>query len=377
MSPEPCAPGGVAEPAARLAVAFARAARDEGLRVPLASVLLLRRTLGAVGLDRPERLFWAGGCALVHDPEELEVYRRAFLAFWASRGPGPRAETSPVPLAVATDDQDADGWEPPSVPLGPSHTVRYSPAEVLAERDFADCSPEELVEAHRLMQRLARRVETRRSSRSVATARRRGRPDLRRTLRRAMRSGGEPVTQLRRRPGERPRRVVFICDISGSMDPYARALLRFVHAAVAARSRVEAFVLGTRLTRVTRQLGSRDPDAALERAASSAEDWSGGTRLGEGIAAFNADWGLRGMARGAIVVMLSDGWDRGDPELLGREMERLSRVARRVVWVNPLKASPGYEPLARGMAAALPHVDEFVDGHSLASLEHLAEVISR
>ena len=170
---------------------------------------------------------------------------------------------------------------------------------------------------------------------------------------------------------------MLLCDVSGSMEPYARALLRFLHAAVVGRGRVEAFALGTRLTRITRELSSRDPDAALGAAARRVVDWSGGTRLGEGLREFNDQWGVRGMARGAVVVILSDGWDRGDPEVLGEQMARLARVAHRIVWVNPLKATPGTRPLARGMAAALPYVDEFVEGHSLASLEHLAEVIGR
>ena len=178
-------------------------------------------------------------------------------------------------------------------------------------------------------------------------------------------------------PGERPRRLVLLLDVSGSMEPYARALLRFVHAAVVGRQRVEAFALGTRLTRVTRELSSRDPDIALREAARGVHDWSGGTRLGDGLRAFNDQWGVRGMARGAVVVVLSDGWDRGDPEVLAEQMQRLRRVAHRVVWVNPLKVTPGYAPLARGMAAALPYVDEFVEGHSLAAMEHLAKVIAR
>jgi uncharacterized protein len=170
---------------------------------------------------------------------------------------------------------------------------------------------------------------------------------------------------------------VLLCDVSGSMEPYARALLRFLHGAVVGRGRVEAFALGTRLTRITRELSSRDPDAALAAAGRRVVDWSGGTRLGDGLREFTDRWGQRGMARGAVVVIFSDGWDRGDPGELGEQMARLSRLAYRVVWVNPLKASPGFAPLARGMAAALPHVDEFVEGHSLASLEELAEVIAR
>src|SRR5206468_6329409 len=198
-----------------------------------------------------------------------------------------------------------------------------------------------------------------------------------RTVRASLRSGGEMVRQAHLEPSERPRRIVLLCDVSGSMDPYARALVRFLHAAVVGRGRVEAFALGTRLTRITRELSSRDPDAAVAAAAHAVSDWSGGTRLGEGLRMFNDRWGIRGMARGAVVVILSDGWDRGDPEVLSAQMGRLARVAHRIVWVNPLKAAPGYAPLARGMAAALPYVDEFVEGHSLASLEHLVEVIGK
>ncbi len=169
-----------------------------------------------------------------------------------------------------------------------------------------------------------------------------------------------------------------MCDVSGSMEPYARGLLRFVHAAVVGRGtgRVEAFAVGTRLTRLTRELAWRDPDQALRRASAAVADWSGGTRLGEGLRAFNDGYGVRGMARGAVVVILSDGWDRGDPAALAVEMARLRRVAHRVVWVNPLKAAPGFAPRAQGMAAALPHVDQFVAGHSLRDIEDLVPIIA-
>jgi hypothetical protein len=172
--------------------------------------------------------------------------------------------------------------------------------------------------------------------------------------------------------------MVFLLDVSGSMESYSRGLARFAHAAVAARraGRVEVFTIGTHLTRVTRELSRRDPEAALRSAGRAVTDWAGGTRLGESIERFNDAWGVRGMARGAVVVICSDGWDRGDPDEMAAEMARLARVARRVVWVNPLKASPGYAPLARGMAAALPYVDQFVEGHSVRSLEHLAALLS-
>ncbi len=176
--------------------------------------------------------------------------------------------------------------------------------------------------------------------------------------------------------GDRARRIVLLLDVSGSMEPYTRAFVRFLHAAVVSRTRVEAFALGTRLTRMTRELTSRDPDAAVRDAARRVVDWAGGTRLGEGLRTFNDAWGIGGMARGAVVVIFSDGWDRGDPALLTEQMARLHRVAHKIVWVNPLKASPGYAPLAQGMAAALPYADEFVEGNSLAALERVAEVLS-
>jgi uncharacterized protein with von Willebrand factor type A (vWA) domain len=255
--------------------------------------------------------------------------------------------------------------------------VRWSPADVLRHRDFATYTHAEHAEARRLMADLRLAGALRRSRRYRPVHRQRGRPDLRRTVRRSLRASGEPVRRVFQAPSSRPRRVVLLCDVSGSMEPYTRALLRFLHVAVAGRSRVEAFVFGTRLTRLTRELSSRDPDAALAAAASRVVDWSGGTRLGEGLRAFNDRWGVRGMARGAVVVVLSDGWDRGDPDVLAEEMARLARVAHRIVWVNPLKATPEYAPLARGMAAALPYVDEFVTGHSVAALEELVEVIAR
>jgi uncharacterized protein with von Willebrand factor type A (vWA) domain len=179
-----------------------------------------------------------------------------------------------------------------------------------------------------------------------------------------------------REPGVRPRRVVLVCDVSGSMAPYARMLLQYLQASVAAHARVEAFVFGTRLTRVTRDLaaGGRDPDLALQRAAERVTDWSGGTRIGAALAELNREHGRR-IGRGAVVVVLSDGWDRGDPEQLAAEMARLRRTAHRLLWLNPLAADPRYEPLTRGMRSALPHVDHLLPGNSLASLEALADLM--
>ena len=231
------------------------------------------------------------------------------------------------------------------------------------------------------MRRLATAVPTR-PSRRTRRARRRGaappaaRLDLRATMRASLRTAGDPFERHWREPGERPRPLVLVCDVSGSMEPYARMLLAYMQACVAARRRVEAFVFGTRLTRVTAELRGRDPDAALERAATAARDWSGGTRIGEALATLNREHGRR-LGRGAVVVLLSDGWDRGEPEQLEREVARLARCSHRLIWLNPLKAHPDYQPLTRGMRAALPHVDEFMAANSLASLEELAEALDR
>jgi uncharacterized protein with von Willebrand factor type A (vWA) domain len=363
--------------AARPAVAFARVLRALGLDVTAGSTVAYAEALAAAGIGRRASVYWAGRATLVHRPEDVATYDRAFAAFWEGTAAGVEPTTPDVPLALASD---APG-EPDSgdAPGGPRQAVRWSPAEVLRTRDFASYSNAEFEEARRVMRdlRLAGALRRSRRLRPVRRARRHAHPDLRRTVRRSLRAGGEPIERAALVPTRRPRRVILLCDVSGSMEPYARAILRFLHAAVAGRARVEAFALGTRLTRITRELSSRDPDAALAAAAGRVPDWSGGTRLGAGIREFNDRWGVRGMARGAVVVVVSDGWDRGDPEQLGEQMARLARVAHRVVWVNPLKASPGFAPLAGGMAAALPHVDEFVEGHSLESLEHLAQVIAR
>ena len=255
--------------------------------------------------------------------------------------------------------------------------LRFSRVELLRDKDFRQCTPDELAELDRLIAAIRLAGSPRESLRLEPTSRRGVSLDMRRTVRAAIARYGEPLTLHRSRRTMRHRRLVVLLDISGSMEPYARALVRFMHGAVVGRRNVEALVIGTRLTRITRELANRDPDVALARAGLRATDWSGGTRLGEGLQTFNEQWAMRGMARGADIVVLSDGWDRGSPELLGEQMARLARVAHRILWVNPLKVTPGYAPLARGMAAALPHVDVFLEGHSLASLERLATTLSQ
>ena len=369
----------VTAPPDTMAVAFGRVLRGAGLAVPVSSVVSFAEALAAVGLDRRDDVYWAARSTLVQRPEDRALFDRAFVVFWEHACGGPveeEDEPETITIAVDSDDEgDDDGDDPGSAPPGedPSYELRFSVTEILRHRDFATYDDTELAEAHRLMTRMRLTGSPRRSLRMAPTSGRTPRPDLRRTVRAALRTEGEPIRRHFRTPATRHRRLVLLLDVSGSMEPYARALLRFVQAAVAGRRRVEAFALGTRLTRLTRELGSRDPDEALRKAAERVVDWSGGTRLGDGLRHFNEQWGVRGMARGAVVVILSDGWDRGDPTELAEAMQRLSRVAHRIVWVNPLKVTPGYAPLARGMAAALPYVDRFVEGHSLAAMEQLAE----
>lgn len=363
----------------RLAVAFARVLRGLGVDVDVGSTMLYAQALALLGLSEREGVYWAGRATLVRRPEHHDAYDRAFAAFWVGRGEGRGVEPAIADVVLGLDAALAgpDIEEEPVAGAAPVVPVRWSPAEVLRRRDFATYTPAELAEARRLMADLRFAGAMRRSRRMVRSGRARGVPDVRRTVRASLRSAGEPIRRAFLEPGERRRPLVLLLDVSGSMEPYARAFVRFLHAAVASRGRVEAFALGTRLTRVTRDLRSRDPDAAVGAAARRVADWSGGTRLGECMREFNDTWGIRGMARGAVVVVLSDGWDRGDPALLAEQMARLRRVAHRVVWVNPLKASPGFAPLAGGMAAALPHVDDFVEGHSIEALDRLAEVMSR
>ena len=363
-----------------LAVLFTRALRSAGLTMGLGSVVGFVQALGEVGIDRKSSVYWAGRATLVRRPEDILLYDRVFRVFFLGadfmQDTGGITEEVTVAFDEDTDDGDTAASDDDEGSGGDVLQVRYSGVEVLRHKDFALCTNAELEEARKLMGQLRFGGAKRRSRRWRRSKGQATRLDLRRTIRHALKADGEAISRAYLRHGERPRRLVLIADVSGSMEAYSRALVRFVHATVVGRSKVEAFAIGTRLTRLTRQLQTRDPDIALQMAGGMVEDWSGGTRLGEAMKEFNDAWGARGMARGSIVVILSDGWDRGDPAVLAEQMQRLQRIAHKVVWVNPLKASPGYAPLAQGMAAALPYVDEFIEGHSLASLEQLAEVIA-
>ncbi len=358
---------------ASAAVAFVRLLRQAGLDVPVDATARFVEALDAIDVAEPDEVYWSARSTLVRRQDDVRVFDLVFVGYFGGEPVELEPPPQPETVTLEVDDPDAsDGGD--DAAESDSIQVRFSRVETLRMADFARLDERELAEAWALIERIRFTGAPRRSRRRYAAPS--GRVDLRRSVRAALRTGGEPIHRATTGPGERFRRVVLLVDVSGSMEPYARALLRFAHAAVTARSRIDAFALGTRLTRLTRELSRRDPDDALALAAAAIEDFSGGTRLGDGLRAFNDEWGVRGMARGAVVVILSDGWDRGDPEFFAEQMQRLGRVAHRVVWVNPLKATPGYAPLARGMAAALPHIDAFVEGHSVDALESLGAVIA-
>jgi uncharacterized protein len=359
--------------------------RAGGVRVGVGELLSAHRALSAVDPADREAAYFALRATLCSRHEDLPAFDAAFAEWFV---PAPAASAEPpavlddaaklvlprmaVPAARRLSEVEAEMDVVPAA---------WSDVELLRDKDFADYTEDERRRARRAIRALAVTAPVR-PSRRTRPARRRGapphaaRPDLRRTVRASLRTGGDPVERHWREPGERPRPLVLVCDVSGSMEPYARMLLAYMQACVAARRRVEAFVFGTRLTRVTAELRGRDPDRALERAAGATRDWSGGTRIGEALATLNREHGRR-LGRGAVVVLLSDGWDRGEPEQLGAEMARLARCSHKLIWLNPLKAHPDYRPLTRGMKAALPHVDEFMAGNSLGSLERLAVALDR
>jgi uncharacterized protein with von Willebrand factor type A (vWA) domain len=358
------------------------AMRERGARLGLADLLTAVRCLNAVDCSSREDARLALRTVLCSQRSDLERFDEAFTeVFGAGWVPRPddlplselgSIERAALPRAAFGDPQTAqapaDGAEP--VPAA------WSAAELLFEKDFARYTEAEMALAHALMARLARRHPMRLSRRTRPSRRRGHIPDLRATVQASLRTAGEPVHRRWRAPTQRPRQLVLVCDVSGSMAPYSRMLLQYMQASVAARRRVEAFAFGTRLTRITHELNGRDPDRALERATAAVSDMSGGTRIGEALSTLNRVHGRR-LGRGAVVVILSDGWDRGDPEQLRAEMARLRRAAFQLVWLNPLAAHPDYEPLTRGMQAAVPHTDRLLAGNSIASLQQLAEILER
>jgi uncharacterized protein len=355
---------------------FARAVKAAGLPVTADRTQAFLRAVAAVGVAGRSGVYWAGRATLCADPEHFALYDRVFETWFSGVWPRRASARATAPSRALPPLTDAEGGRRGDGADVEVVRARASDVDVLRHRDIAELSAAERVLLAELFHRIRPVPPRRRALRR--TRWHRGELDARRTLRDQLRRGGEPGPVRYRRPTERPRRVVLIVDVSGSMTPYADALLRLAHVWVRSAPRsTEVFTVGTRLTRVTRALRQRDPDAALRGAGEQVPDWSGGTRLGEVLQAFLARWGRRGLARGAVVVVFSDGWERGDPALLAEQMARLRRLAHRVAWVNPHRGKAGYRPVQGGIAAALPFIDDFLAGHSMATFGELVEVVAR
>ncbi|MBI3974223.1 MAG: VWA domain-containing protein [Chloroflexi bacterium] len=386
-------------------VRFGRALRSAGVDAGPGRISDFASALRFVDLDRRDDFYYAARATLLARPDQREAFDEVFARFWppgrvalnahepAPEGP-PTLQPSSQPgeegaseagesaaqrllanASPAPDDQSQDDSTEDS--RSPGATVMsFSAEEVLREKNFGDFTDDELEQARRLMERMRWQAARRLTRRLVAAARGRN-LDLRRTMRRAFTTGGETFTWAKRHRKLKPRPLVLICDVSGSMERYSRLLLQFLHTVShGTGASVETFVFATRLTRVTPSLKRRRIEDALERVSKDVTDWSGGTRTGEALARFNRNWSRRVLGRGAVVLIISDGWDRGDVDQLGREMRRLRRTSYRLMWLNPLLGSPNYRPLTRGMQAALPHLDEFLPVHNLNSLEALVDKLA-
>lgn len=365
---------------------FGRVLRQLGLDINPGRMMDLVSALDHIEIGRKADFFYAARTLLVHEREDLPLFDEAFELFWrkpveswelqdwqvlARRRKRPGPIVTPPALTESAPQAD-DSKSSASQEMTVIEVTRtYSDRELLRHKNFAEMNAEETEAVKQLILKLLWRVGERRTRRlhpgkghSI---------DLRRTLRHSLRSEGEIFRWSYREPKRKPRPLVVIADISGSMERYTRLLLQFIYGMKAALSQpVEAFVFSTRLTRITRPLQIRDLDLALENVGQLVNDWAGGTRIGESLKTFNFEWGRRVLGRGAVVLMISDGWDRGDPDLLRREMARLKRNCHRLIWLNPLLGAPDYEPLTRGIQAALPYIDNFLPVHNLASLEDLA-----
>ncbi|MQY10169.1 hypothetical protein SRB5_02760 [Streptomyces sp. RB5] len=361
---------------AGLAAGFAGELRRAGLAVSPGQA---ERFAGAVALLAPGTRAELRNCALatlVCGPGEIDVLDAVLRRVFAGSAADPRA-SRPAPVFGATAARTAaDG-----AARGAGEGTRELPVRAvasatdrLATRDFAGLTPRELAELATVMRTIVLSTPARLSRRRRPSPHGGG-IDLRATLAAARRTGGHPLRLRRSAPRPRPRRLVVLCDISGSMEPYARAMLQLLYCAAGGR-RAEVFTFATRLTRLTPVLRGARPSAALSRAGKAAKDWSGGTRIADSLAEFNTRFGRAGLARGAVVLIVSDGWDTGDPADLGRQMARLSRVTHRIVWVNPRTATPGFRPLTGGMAAAWPYCDAVVSAHSLAALGELTAALA-
>jgi uncharacterized protein with von Willebrand factor type A (vWA) domain len=363
-----------------LLVDFSRALRTAGLPIGSGDVLTYCAAMAPLDPSDMMDLYWAGRTTLVTRREHIAVYDRVFRRFFLDQGedlPEPlkltiraHAETQSV-LDVPATEPGQDGPDEQAARLG----LVASDAAVLKSKSFAACTPEELAALRRIMSQI-RLAPPRRRTRRTTSARSGRTPDLRRTVRETMRTHGEPAGLYWRRRKLRLRPLILILDVSGSMADYSRNLLQFAYSARRATTRVEVFCFGTRLTRITKALERRRPDDALEQAANAVFDWEGGTRIGESLDTFVREWGRRGLCRGGIVVICSDGLDRGDPAVLAAAMERLARLSFRIVWMNPHKGNNlDFAPSTLGMMVAAPHVDLVLSGHDLHSLEELAELL--
>ncbi|MBL9055441.1 MAG: VWA domain-containing protein [Rhodobacteraceae bacterium] len=382
---------------------FARALRRAGLPIGPGRVIEAVRAVEVAGFTEREDFYWTLHAVFVSRPEERAVFRQVFRLYWRDpqfleqmmsfllpqvRGSQPERAADAAEKRAAEALLDGAGPEPPPLPEGMEQddaqieidaTATASAEERLKTLDFELMSVAEMAEAKRMLARLALPVAPLTTRRLAATAQ--GRLiDARGSMRAALRSGGEMLTLKHLKRRQRWPNLVVICDISGSMSQYSRMVLHFIHAVANRKgqgwARVHAFTFGTRLTNITRHLRARDVDLALKAAGAEAQDWSGGTRIGACLHAFNRDWSRRVLGQGAVVLLITDGLDRDDAALLAREAERLHLSARRLVWINPLLRWDGFAPRAAGIRALLPHVDSFRAGHSVASLEGLGRVIS-
>jgi len=366
--------------------AFARLLHDAGLEAGPRRLTDATRALGFIDLKQQDDFRSALRSVLVSRKEDIPVFEAAFDIFWAP--PDPRAAAGVIPgraRSLPLSPERAKAW---AEALGlnasrmnreqnpdefPASSSGYSAEELLRHKDFEEMTWAETEQVRRLLEQAPWRVAERRTRRLRPS--RTGRIDLRRSARHAIRSSGELMTLFRRKPRVRRRPLVLICDVSGSMERYSRLLMIFAHA-IARREDLEAFVFSTRLTRITRLLRQRDLDRALDSVSKGVHDFSGGTRIGDALGDFNRRWARRVLGHGAVVIIISDGWDRGDPARLTAELIHLRRSAHRLIWLNPLLGSEGYEPLTRGMAAALPHCDDFLAAHNVAALEDLGRLLA-
>ncbi|MGI8549625.1 MAG: vWA domain-containing protein [Dehalococcoidia bacterium] len=378
---------------------FGRLLRQIGLKVTSGSLIEVAGSLTLVDLRNKEDFRNAVRCVFVKRHEDLESFDRAFELFWREVAPSfdtgllsdmsnlsPALHRAQPPPASSRNDRRSNaqttfGREVSAPGSSPAdeyvsdRSVTYSSAEILRTKDFSSLNRAELEDARRFLDEMRWTITQRRSLR-IRPARAGSALDIRRSVRRNLRYGGELLDLAYSRPKMKRRRLVLLCDISGSMDRYTRLFLHFLHSIESSRQRAEVFVFGTRLTRITAALRRRDPDSAIATVISQVQDWSGGTRIGDSLSVFNRRWARRVLEHGAIVIVISDGWDRGDPALLSAEIQRLQRASYRLLWLNPLLGAVNYQPLTQGMRAALPFVDDFLPVHNLASLQALATLLN-